>query len=159
MVLVVVTAPDLQTLNLTPVAAVLEPMLAGASPEDLVNQEQSLQLDLQFPRDPDDPRELSEIPEVRLWFVRLDSRYPWLPFFLDWRSGELARYGAMLVPHQFHRTEGIQFNPEALEIFVMAKVFVLKDWLTARGIPLEERLVFFTQMFGYDMESEFLERV
>lgn len=50
--------------------------------------------------DPADMRELSEFPDVRLWFVRLDASYPWLPVVLDWRSGELARYAAMLVPHQ-----------------------------------------------------------
>lgn len=50
--------------------------------------------------DPYDTRELSEIPDVRLWFVSLDAAYPWLPVLLDWRAGELARYAAMLVPHQ-----------------------------------------------------------
>lgn len=50
--------------------------------------------------DPRDPRELSEFPDIRLWFVRLDAVYPWLPVLLDWRAGELARYAAMLVPHQ-----------------------------------------------------------
>jgi hypothetical protein len=50
--------------------------------------------------DPNDMRELSEIPEIRLWFVRLDGAYPWLPIVLDWRGGELARYAAMLVPHE-----------------------------------------------------------
>jgi len=47
-----------------------------------------------------DTRELSEFPDVRLWFVRLDAAYPWFPVVLDWRAGELARYAAMLVPHQ-----------------------------------------------------------
>ena len=70
-------------------------------------------------REPEDPRELSEIPEVRLWFIRLDARYPWLPFLLDWKAGELALYTAMLVPHQFSVKEGIQYNLEALEIFLM----------------------------------------
>jgi len=37
--------------------------------------------------DPLDPRELSEMPDVRLWFVRLDVAYPWLPAVLDWRGG------------------------------------------------------------------------
>lgn len=50
--------------------------------------------------DPRDPRELSEYPDIRVWFVRLDATYPWLPVLLDWRAGELARYAAMLVPHQ-----------------------------------------------------------
>lgn len=50
--------------------------------------------------DPFDPRELSELPDIRLWFVRLDAAYPWLPIVVDWRAGELSRYAAMLVPHQ-----------------------------------------------------------
>ncbi|KAH0742719.1 hypothetical protein KY290_030712 [Solanum tuberosum] len=49
-----------------------------------------------------DLRELSEFPDIRLWFVRLDATYPWLPILLDWRAGELARYAAMLVPHQMN---------------------------------------------------------
>ena len=50
--------------------------------------------------DPYDVRELSEMSDVRLWFVRLDAAYPWLPVVLDLEAGELARYSAMLVPHQ-----------------------------------------------------------
>ena len=33
----------------------------------------------------------------------------------------MGRYAAMLVPHQFSPTEGIRYNPEALEIFVSRK--------------------------------------
>jgi len=36
--------------------------------------------------------------------------------FAGLESWELARYTAMLVPHQFSSKEGIQYNPEALEI-------------------------------------------
>ncbi|XP_073157933.1 protein CHLORORESPIRATORY REDUCTION 6, chloroplastic-like isoform X2 [Henckelia pumila] len=84
--------------------------------------------------DEGDPRELSEFPEIRLWFVRLDATYPWLPVVLDWRAGELARYAAMLVPHQMSLRTGIVFNPEALELFVMNKVFVAYSWLKEHGI-------------------------
>lgn len=59
--------------------------------------------------DEHDLRELSEIPEIRLWFVRLDACYPWLPVVLDWRAGELARYAAMLVPHQV-KFDNIKFR-------------------------------------------------
>ncbi|KAL2929867.1 Protein CHLORORESPIRATORY REDUCTION 6 chloroplastic [Bienertia sinuspersici] len=86
--------------------------------------------------DPNDQRELTEFPDIRLWFVRLDATYPWLPVLLDWRAGELARYAAMLVPHQdstyktLHEYEnGVVFNPEALELFVMKKVFIVYPWL------------------------------
>jgi hypothetical protein len=36
-----------------------------------------LTLDIDYHRDPQDPRELSEIAEVRLWFIRLDACYPY----------------------------------------------------------------------------------
>lgn len=63
--------------------------------------ERSVGFTINFVReDENDPREYSEFPEIRLWFVRLDAVYPWLPLVLDWRAGELARYAAMLVPHQ-----------------------------------------------------------
>ncbi|KAK8550163.1 hypothetical protein V6N13_118688 [Hibiscus sabdariffa] len=85
--------------------------------------------------DPHDPRELSEFPDIRLWFVRLDAAYPWLPVLLDWRAGELARYAAMLVPHQMSMRMGVVFNPEALELFIMKKVFIVYSWLKQNGIP------------------------
>jgi hypothetical protein len=65
----------------------------------------------------------------------------------------------MLVPHQFHRGEGIQYNPEALEIFVMQKLFILSDWLKSQQIPASSRLKFFAQQFGYDIDEEFLSRL
>ncbi|KAK9706260.1 hypothetical protein RND81_07G114000 [Saponaria officinalis] len=85
--------------------------------------------------DPYDNRELSEMPDVRLWFVRLDAMYPWLPVVLDWRAGELARYAAMLVPHQMSFKLGVVFNPEALELFILNKVFVVYSWLLHLGFP------------------------
>ncbi|GKV13827.1 hypothetical protein SLEP1_g24800 [Rubroshorea leprosula] len=85
--------------------------------------------------DPHDLRELSELPDIRLWFVRLDVTYPWLPVLLDWRAGELARYAAMLVPHQMSMRMGVVFNPEALELFIMKKVFVVYSWLKRHNFP------------------------
>ncbi|XP_057533215.1 protein CHLORORESPIRATORY REDUCTION 6, chloroplastic isoform X2 [Amaranthus tricolor] len=77
---------------------------------------------------------VSPSSDVRLWFVRLDATYPWLPVLLDWRAGELARYAAMLVPHQMSMRMGVVFNPEALELFIMKKVFVIYAWLKQQGI-------------------------
>ena len=125
----------------------------------LVDYEQQLQLAIEYQREADDPRELSEIPEIRLWYVRLDSVYPWLPFLLDWKTGELARYTAMLVPHQFNRSEGIMYNPEALEIFVMNKIFVLSDWLQQQGIPERSRLKSMAQLFGYELNDAFFDMI
>jgi hypothetical protein len=76
-----------------------------------------------------------------------------LPFLLDWKAGELARYTAMLVPHQFSAKQGIQYNPEALEIFLMQKLFVLTDWMKPLGIPSESRLKSMAQLLGYNLDD------
>jgi hypothetical protein len=129
----------------------------------LVTEPQQFNLDLKlsidYPRDPQDPRELSEIPEIRLWFIRVDARYPYLPLLLDWQAGELARYVAMLVPHQFSRKEGIQYNPEALEIWVMQRIFILTDWLQSQHITDRSRLKFMTQMLGYELDDGLFELI
>ncbi len=125
----------------------------------IVDYEQQLQLTIDYQQEDNDPRELSEIPEIRLWFIRLDAVYPWIPFLLDWKTGELVRYTAMLVPHEFNRSEGIIFNPEALEIFVMNKIFVLSDWLQEQNIPLRSRLKSMAQLFGYELDDAFFEMI
>ncbi|PNW32895.1 UNVERIFIED_CONTAM: hypothetical protein BEN50_02675 [Euhalothece sp. KZN 001] len=148
------TQDSIDRLDLSPLKKELDPILSGGN---LTKYEQQFQFEFDYPRDPTDPRELSEVPEIRLWFLRLDTVYPWFIFFLDWRNGELARYTAMLVPHQFSRAEGIQFNPEALELFVMRKVFVLYDWLLEKEISGYGRIISFSQMLGYEVEESFFE--
>nr|WP_250122270.1 CRR6 family NdhI maturation factor [Chroococcidiopsis sp. CCMEE 29] len=140
----------INNLDLSPVQTVIENWLQQGA---IASYEQQLSFDINYAREPEDPRELSEIPEVRLWFIRLDARYPWLPFLLDWKAGEFVRYTAMLVPHQFSRKEGIQYNPEALEIFLMHKIFVLTDWMQQLGIPSVSRLKSMGQMLGYDLDD------
>jgi hypothetical protein len=139
----------LLSLDLSPIASQIDRWLS-ANPQQF---DLDLRFAIDYHREPDDPRELSEIPEVRLWFIRLDARYPYLPLILDWQAGELSRYVAMLVPHQFNRQEGIQYNPEALEIWVMQRVFILTDWLQNQQIPDRSRLKFMTQMLGYELDD------
>lgn len=146
---ILLNAPCLESLDLSPVQTVIEPWRAT---QTLVDHEQDVQFQIEYPQDPEDQREFSEIPEIRLWFVRLDTIYPWLPFLLDWRAGELARYAAMLVPHQFSTKEGIQYNPEALDIFIMGKIFVLSRWLQQQQIEGESRLKNMAEMFGYELD-------
>ncbi|MBD2107927.1 CRR6 family NdhI maturation factor [Nodosilinea sp. FACHB-13] len=144
----------LQTLDLTPAQEVIEPLLAAGK---VLDSELGLRFVVDISRDPSDPRELSELPEVRLWFIRLDTHYPWLPLVLDWEAGELGRYAAMLVPHQFSPTEGIRYNPEGLEIFMMSKIFVIAAWLKGQGITQYTRLKFMTQMLGYEIDDGLFE--
>ena len=143
-------------LDLSPAQLVIESLLKQGL---IASSEQQLCFQVNYPQEPEDPRELSEIPEVRLWFIRLDAHYPWLPFLLDWKAGELARYAAMLIPHQFNAKEGIQYNPEALEIFLMQKLFVLSDWMRQTGIPSESRLKSMAKMLGYDLDDSLFELV
>jgi len=144
----------LQSLNLAPAQAVIEPLVqAGQLPKDGT----ALRFSIDISRNLSDPRELSEIPEIRLWFIRLDSQYPWLPLVLDWEAGELGRYTAMLVPHQFSPTEGIRYNPEALEIFVMQKIFTIAQWLKAQGNSNYTKLKFMTQVLGYEIDDGLFE--
>ncbi len=149
---IALTTDIIRQLDLTPAE---QPITTWQQQECLLQQEQTLKFQIDYERSPEDPRELSEIPEIRLWFIRLDARYPWLPFLLDWKAGELARYAAMLVPHQFHPRDGILYNPEALEIFVMQKVFVLSDWLKQQQIEGHSRLQSMTQMLGYELDDAF----
>lgn len=149
--IITLSSDHLNTLDLSPAEAVIAKWQEAGT---IAEHEQEVRFQIDFPRDPLDPRELSEIPEVRLWFLRLDARYPWMPLVLDWEGGELARYVAMLVPHQFS-PEGIQFNPEALEIFVMHKVFALLEWMRQQGEVRPKKLKFMTQMLGYEIEDGF----
>ncbi|MGF1490711.1 MAG: CRR6 family NdhI maturation factor [Prochloraceae cyanobacterium] len=143
-------------LDLSPAKEILEPVLKS---KEIAAIEQKIKFEIDYNRDPSDPRELSEIPEVRLYFVRLDACYPWLPIVLDWKEGELGRYTAMLVPHQFSRSDGIQYNPEALEIFVMHKIFTINEWLKQMDISGQSRLKSMAQTLGYEIDDPFLELI
>lgn len=142
-------ADQIDRVDLTPAIHAIEPLKS-----DIRQHEQTLQFTIDYPLEPDDPREFSEIPEIRLWFIRLDARYPWLPFLLDWSQKELGRYAAMLVPHEIQKT-GIEYNPEALEIFVMSKTFVLMTWLEQQQIESRSRLKSMTKTLGYELDDAF----
>ncbi|NEQ50659.1 MAG: CRR6 family NdhI maturation factor [Leptolyngbya sp. SIO3F4] len=143
---IVVNVKHLQTLDLSIAHAALDQV-------DWRQADLKLSFSIDYPREANDPRELSEVPEVRLWFIRLDSHYPWLSLFLDVESGELGRYVAMLVPHQFSPLDGIRYNPEALEIFVMGKVFTIAQWLKNNHIDGIEKLKLMVRTLGYELDD------
>jgi hypothetical protein len=145
-----VNAQHFETLDLSPVQAVLEDWLQAKT---LFDHEQSLRFQIDYPQNLEQAQELPDIPEIRLWFVRLDSVYPWIPYCLDWKSGELARYAAMMVPHEFSKREGIQFNPQALDLFLMGKVFTIHHWLRQNDRAKPETLKQMAELFGYELED------
>lgn len=151
-IIISINQPQIEQLDLSPVTDIVRDWLTSAK---IIDHEQKLQFDIDYYRPECDPRELSEVPEIRLWFIALDACYPWLPLFLNWREGELSRYTAMLVPHRFSRSEGIQYNSEALDIFIMNKTFILHDWLRQQGIKGNSRLKAMAQIFGYDLDDNF----
>ncbi|XP_042413620.1 protein CHLORORESPIRATORY REDUCTION 6, chloroplastic-like [Zingiber officinale] len=132
---IVINNDLIRRLDLSPVEAIA----GSSSPTNVESRkllDQTVGFTINYEReDPHDPRELSEFPDIRLWFVRLDASYPWFPVVLDWRAGELARYAAMLVPHQISTRLGIVFNPEALELFVLNKAFHVYSWLKQQELP------------------------
>ncbi len=149
---IIVSKAQIEKLDLSPITNIIEDWLAKAN---IIDYEQKLIFKIDYPLAESDPRELSEISEVRLWFIALDAFYPWLPLFVNWREGELSRYTAMLVPHRFNRREGIQYNPEALDIFIMNKIFVVHKWLRQQEITGNSRLKAMAQIFGYNLDDTF----
>ncbi|BAU13969.1 hypothetical protein LEP3755_45130 [Leptolyngbya sp. NIES-3755] len=148
-VVIHLNSDQIDRVDLAPAIAAIEPLKS-----EIRSYEQKLQFKIDYPRDLGDPRELSEVPEVRLWFIRLDAMYPWLPFLLDWSQKELGRYAAMLVPHEI-QPDGIEYNPEALEIFVMSKTFALMNWLEEQQIESRSRLKSMTKTLGYELDDVF----
>lgn len=154
-VTITLNSTHIDSLDLSPILPTLEAWLQ----EDILTHEQGLAFQIDYPQSPDNPQEWSEIPEIRLWFIRLDSLYPWLPLLLDWRSGELVRYVAMLVPHQFSDREGILFNPQALDILIMQKVFVITRWLRSLGNASNTKVIQMAEMFGYELDASIFDLI
>ena len=114
-----------------------------------------LELTYQWPRTDEDPRELSECPEPRLWALRADAQHPWLPLLLDRSGGSLAQHVAMVVPHDFSPSEGIRFDPQALELWVTQRLMLL-DHLNS-GQPQSQRgnLSQMAATLGYELDPGF----
>jgi hypothetical protein len=148
----------INSLDLSPARIVIERFLAERlATETAGSADHGLTFAIHWEQEEGDPRELSEIPEVRLWFLRLDAVYPWLPYVLDWRN-ELSRYTAMLVPHEFKR-EGdgyrLEYNAEALDLFMMGKIFTIQHWLKQQGITSTAKLQQMAQSLGFEIDAEF----
>jgi hypothetical protein len=134
----------------------LEPW-AALSPAQLLAAGPTLELQYHWPRPEEDPRELSEIAEPRLWTLRADARYPWLPLVLERSSGQLTRHVAMLIPHGFSRSDGIRFAPEALELWLTHRLYSLDDWARQRSLNCRAGLGQMAAVLGLELDASFWE--
>lgn len=145
-----VSAAAILALDLAPLAP-----WASQEPSVLLAAAGRLELRFSWPREAEDPRELSEIPELRLWSLRADAAHPWLPLVLERAGGQLTRHVAMLLPHGFQRTEGIRFAPESLELWLTHRLFLLDGWLRSAGINGRAGLGQMAAVLGYELDPEF----
>jgi hypothetical protein len=121
----------------------------------LLELEDGLALQLEWPRADDDPRELSEVPECRLWSLRADALCPWLTLLLQRSDGQLSRHVAMQVLHEFSRTEGLRFDPDDLSLWISHRLFWLDDWGNQHGLALRGRLGQMAAVLGFNVEAGF----
>ena len=128
---------------------------ASLEPASLIKGGAELTLQFDWPREVEDPRELSEIPEIRLWSLRADAAYPWLPLVLERTSGQLTRHVAMLLPHSFSRSEGIRFAPDSLELWITHRLFLLDHWSRGHGLNCRGNLEQMAAVLGFELDAGF----
>lgn len=126
-------------------------------PQELLQASGSLAFSFEWPREAEDPRELSEIPELRLWSLKADALCPWLPLVLERSSGQLARHVAMLLPHSFSRHEGLRFAPESLELWMTHRLFLLDHWSRGYGLNCRGNLEQMAAVLGFELDGSFWE--
>ena len=147
---VLIDAASIRNLDLTPLRA-----WAGQPLQDLLDSGPILELNFDWPRESDDPRELSECPEPRLWALRADARFPWLPLLLERDQGSLVRHVAMIVPHSFSRSDGLRFDPQALELWITHRLMQLDDLCNDNGRPMRGNLSLMAAALGYELDAGF----
>ena len=145
-----VSAEQIRSIDMTPLAK-----LRQHSATALLELEDAVALQLDWPRAEDDPRELSEVPECRLWSLRADALCPWLALLLQRSDGQLSRHVAMQVLHEFSRTEGLRFDPDDLSLWISHRLFWLDDWGTQQGFSLRGRLSQMAAVLGFNVEAGF----
>ncbi len=147
---VLVGADQVRQLDLSP----LDPWLE-LTPAELVARSGQLSLRFAWPQEPEDPRELSEIAELRLWSLRADALHPWLALVLERSSGQLCRHVAMQLPHSFSRQDGIRFAPASLELWITHRLVLLDHWGRQHGVACRGQLTAMATVLGYELDPQF----
>jgi hypothetical protein len=62
---------------------------------------------------------------------------------------------AMVLPHQFSRTEGIRFAPESLELWITHRLFSLDAWARLHGLSCRQGLAQMAAVLGYELDGGF----
>ena len=146
-----INADEIRRLDLTP----LQPW-SSQPLQSLLELGPALELQFYWPRDPSDPRELAECPEPRLWALRADANYPWLPLLLERDQGSLIRHVAMVVPHSFNSSEGLRFEPQALELWITHRLMQLDDLCRSKlGLSQRGNLSQMAASLGYELDAGF----
>ncbi|MGB1416581.1 MAG: CRR6 family NdhI maturation factor [Synechococcus sp.] len=148
---VLISSDVIKTLDLSPLAP-----WSDAPLDQTLRTGPVLELQFDWPREPNDPRELAECPEPRLWALRADARLPWLPLILERDNGSLIRHVAMVVPHSFNRSEGLRFDPQALELWITHRMMLLDDLCrTSVGRSMRNNLSQVAASLGYELDHRF----
>lgn len=153
-----VPSPPVLTLSAGSISQLaMEPLapLTQRSLAELLVWSGQVSLGFEWPREADDPRELSEIAELRLWSLRADALNPWLPVLLERSTGQLTRHVAMLLPHGFSRSEGIRFAPESLELWITHRLFLLDDQARRAGLNCRSALAQMAAVLGFELDPGF----
>jgi hypothetical protein len=66
-IIIKLNSEQVNRLDLSPVQTVIDSLSKN---NDITAYEQQISFEIDYPRDPEDPREISEVPEIRLWFKR-----------------------------------------------------------------------------------------
>ena len=148
---ILINAIAIRRLDLSPLRILRERSL-----KELLQDGTSMELKFEWPRETDDPRELSECPEPRLWAIRSDANFPFLPMLLEKENGTLIRHIAMLVPHTFNKSEGLKFDSQALEIWITHRFMHLDDlYGDIFGKKLRDNLSQLSTSLGYEINNSF----
>ncbi|GCE64289.1 hypothetical protein OMCYN_00195 [cyanobiont of Ornithocercus magnificus] len=147
---IIVDADSIRRLDLGPLSYWSKRPLA-----QILSECPALLLEYKWPLEEDDPRELAECPEPRLWTLRADGRFPWLPLLLERKQGSLIRYAAMVIPHYFSHTEGLRFNSQALELWITHRLMLLDGLAKDQDLSLRGNLGQMAIALGFDLEPSF----